>query len=313
MLFLAIVSTNFYAQDLILWGFKSTAIMGGKEGKLYAARIESALPKKDLIKSVETFLRKNDFIEKDEKIKIDEMDDSYTEFTIPAGIREPMDFGRSMGMGITHNPVIIEFDIRFEFDKNGSVLIIFQDFKSKRFTFLEKDYSDKYAGNENLEKFSLERGELLASNSLINQAFQFITDLKTPDQIQQETEKIIGNIDERFKLYDKLVKDGIAAWLTGEDYIANLNRMSFPGEKNVKPGIQKMVDEQRLLDIPERRWEEDLRPYFELLIKNINIEVKGKITNILEDGKDTWEIVDGLLVPTDKKLQKKYLKNKMSF
>ena len=74
-----------------------------------------------------------------------------------------------------------------------------------------------------------------------------------------------------------------------------------------------MVDEQRLLDITERRWEEDLRPYFELLIKNINIEVKGKITNILEDGKDTWEIVDGLLVPTDKKLQKKYLKNKMSF
>ncbi len=313
MLFLAILSSNFYAQDIVSFGLKGSAIVGGKEGKLYAARIESALPKKDLIKTVETFLRKNDFIEKDEKIKLDEIDDSYTEFTIPAAMREPMDFGRVMGSGITYNPVIIGFDIRFEFDKDGSVLIIFQDFKSMRLTFLEKDYSYKYQDNENLKKFSLESAELLVSNSLVNQAFQFITDLKTPNQIQQEMQKMIGNIDERFRLYDKLVEDGIADWLTGEEYIANLKKMSFSGEKNVKMFVQKMVDEQCLLDISERRWEKNLRPYFDLIIKNVGIEINGKITNILEDGKDTWEIVDGLLVPTDKKLQKKYLKNKMSF
>lgn len=313
MLILAIVSSNFYAQDMIMWGIKGSAIVGGKEGKLYAARIESALPKKDLIKTVEEFLRKNDFVEKNQKIKLDEIDDSYTEFTIPAGIREPMDFGRSMGMGITHNPVIIGFDIRFEFDKNGSVLVIFQNFKSKRLTLLDKNSSEKYEGNENLQEFSLERARLLSSNSLFNQAFQFLTDLKNPAQIQQETEKLVGDINKRFELYDKLVQDGIAAWLTGEEYIANLNKMSFSGEKNVKLGIQKMVDEQSLLDVPERRWEKDLRPYFDLLIKNINIKINGKITNILEDGKDTWEIVDGLLVPTDKKLQKKYLKDKKSF
>lgn len=320
MLFLAIVTNNIYGQyDLPGFGpgkLEYYAIPGGKEGKLYAARIESSLPKKELIKTTISFLEKAGDIDKND-IKINEIDDSYSEFTIPMGIGQPTSFSRLSGMGITLNPVLIFFDVRFEFDNNGSVLIVFQNFSNKYFALLAKDYNEKYAENEHYKKFSDEQVTLLASNSLFNQAYQFVTNLKSLDEIQEETLKVIGDINKRFELYDAMVDDDkIADWFTPEEFY---ERMSKLLDKNTMSGkfyincLERVAKEQRLLEVGERRWEKDIRPYFELLIKNINIEVKGKITNILEDGKDTWEIVDGLLVPTDKKLQKKYLKNKMSF
>lgn len=68
-----------------------------------------------------------------------------------------------------------------------------------------------------------------------------------------------------------------------------------------------------LLAINQKRWNTQVTEIFDNLFKVFCIEVNGDIEGIAEDGNQTWEKVNGLLVPTDPKLQKKYLKKGKSF
>jgi hypothetical protein len=73
------------------------------------------------------------------------------------------------------------------------------------------------------------------------------------------------------------------------------------------------VDEGKMLFVGQKRWEDDIRACFDMLFKAINAGVGGQIQAIAEDGEETWTLVDGLVVPTNPKLQKKYLKDKKSY
>lgn len=84
-------------------------------------------------------------------------------------------------------------------------------------------------------------------------------------------------------------------------------------KKYMQDFYNKCLQENRMLGVSVKRWESSIRPCLDLLFKLTRDELNAKIEGIAEDGEQTWILIDNLVVPTDKKLQSKYLKKKMEY
>ena len=135
---------------------------------------------------------------------------------------------------------------------------------------------------------------------------------------EAQLDKYFEDLDKRWIVYDNLEKENTGKWLSNLEYIEwEKTHSTFKeGSKNYEAeinGLQKFYDEHRMFLLSEDRWEKHARPLCDNLFRAIAAGIDGKIVGIAEDGNQTWDMVDGALLPTDPKLQKKYQKKGLSY
>ncbi|MBR1410140.1 MAG: hypothetical protein IJ580_03475 [Prevotella sp.] len=270
------------------------------------------MPKKDLVDKTTKFLAGYGLV--DEKdLKLDEIDENTAEYSVPFLLRQPIQPAKMMGMPIAENPIQVVANLRFQF-QDGGALVVIEDMSTIVFWTDPKASADK---NPAYAKYQADLTSILAANNFFTRALVFANGGSYSD-FKAKLGDYFGDIANRFKIYDEVVAEGTAKWLTNEEYIEQEKTNGFfkSGSKNQEMeinGLNKFLQEHRMFLLSESRWEKYVRTCFDNLFKAINAGVDGKITAVAEDGNTTWTMVDGALLPTDPKLQKKYAKKGLSF
>ncbi|ATA73405.1 hypothetical protein CGC49_09060 [Capnocytophaga sp. H4358] len=300
------------SQDMPAYMLKNPWVQGGKEGKNYAVIIHTDLSKKELITSTINRLKDFGIIDSKKEIKVDQVDENISQFSFPVIFLQTMAKDRMMGMGLVRSPLEIYAELHFEFHNTGGFLLAIKNLKNKRLTLLRMYDSSSDSKNEAYNEYRAEYDTTLMSKSLLTSILVTLNG-RNVDEMNKRMTDYLADVESKFKTYETLVSQGDAAWFDGQELVSHFDAIDFPGKKYSFPMIKKAVEEERLIDVPEKRWEEHIRPFFDDIFKYLAFSLKGKIHAVAEDGEPTWEIVEGLLVPTDKKLQKKYLKNKQEY
>ena len=287
-------------------------IKGGDDGKTYAVIIRTDLGKQALVDTTTTFLARYDIVDKS-KVNLNEIDESTSEYTIPVIVRQTIYIASGMmGVKMPLPPVMLEAELRFEFHDNGGVMIVAQNFKNHLFQFtanrekLESPAHAEYRGEESAQ---------LMSNSVIGKVLIALnTGIDGYAAFMKQADDYFADISSKYEVYDILVnKEQVADWLTDEKLIEFTETTNISVYRRYTEVYKKAYSENQMLGIGQKRWEDQFRSCFDLLFKSINAGVSGKIEGVAEDGEQTWTLINGLVVPTDPKLQKKYLKNKEQY
>ena len=124
----------------------------------------------------------------------------------------------------------------------------------------------------------------------------------------EKMDNYFADIDTKYKNYAQLVKEGEAKWMTPTDYMEYLKTSNRRKVELEIAALQKYLDEGRLPGVPEDRWQKSIRKVFDMLFIASSEHLEAHIMGVAEDGKQTWEDVDGKVLPIDPKLRKTYEK-----
>ena len=312
-IFCSVLFIPLSAQFPVLQGNKGLApISGGNEGKSYAVIVRTGLDKQALVDTTTTFLARYGIVDKN-NVNLNEIDENTSEYVIPIIVRQSIYTASGMmGLKMSSTPVLLKGELRFEFHDNGGVMIVAQNFKNIIFQFItsrEKLNSSAYA------EYGGEESAQLMANSVIGKILIGLnTGVDGYSAFIKKVDEYFLDINSKYEVYDKLVnKEHVAKWFTDEELISFAETGGIPGIKRSVESYKKAYNEGKMIGVGQKRWEDQFRACFDLLFKSINAGLSGKIEGVAEDGEQTWELVEGLVVPTDKKLQKKYLKNKEQY
>lgn len=303
-----VVCTN--AQNM--YGKPDFAIKGGENGKNYAVIVKTNMSKKELVKNTTDFLAKYKLVDPKD-VKLDEITESVAEYSLPILIRQTIVACKGF-MGATYPdcPIKMHGHIRFEFHENGNVMIVYENF-SNEVLAVKSAVDGKRAGAAEEEYYG-ELDAVMMANTTIGKILIWANvGLENMDQFYKELDNYFNDIDSKFNVYDRMVKEGSAEWLSCAEYVKWRGKFNIPGTNTIVKGLQKYVDEERMLAVAKQRWENNIRPVCDNLFIAISKKLNGEIVGVAEDGDQTWDLVNGTLLPTDSKLQKKYIKAKKSY
>lgn len=307
----AFLSITAYAQHvpIVMYGKPKFAIPGGLEGKNYAIIVKSDKNRRAQIEAMTSLMRKYDIVE---ELKVNEIDDRTSEYTVPFEIHQTVDAcGGMMGATYCAQPLILKGELRFEFYENGSMMMVVQNFSPLLLmTTVKYDAA-------NIEKLSPALQEFIGENSAAasqrSPFFKFLVwanvGLDNMAEFYKKLDDYFADVDTKFKNYDALVKGGEAEWMTIERYHDLLSKSDAPGAKYAANWVKKCMDEGRMPGVPEDRWEKSIRIVLDRLFVGSNEALGGEIVGVAEDGKESWVNVDGKVLPVDSKMRKKYEKN----
>ena len=267
-----------------MYGKPQFALPGGEEGKNYAVIVITDLNKKDLIDKAKAYLISLNLTNPDKSAS--EFDENSSDYIVHCLFRQPMSKCKGMmGMIYFADPLKLYGDIRFEFHDNGNVMVVVQNFSTEFFIYT--------ADIEHWKKQTEETQE-------------YLDEMRTG--IVGTLEEVLKNRDKKFENYNKLVSEGKAEWMVGQQYVDYLNKQTFPGHQYQANGVKKFVDEGRLVGLPQDRWEKYVRPFYDVFFMQFCEHLNGTINQVAEDGEVTWDMFDGQLLPKDAKQQKKLKK-----
>ena len=307
----AFISITAYAQHVpnVMYGKPKFAIPGGLEGKNYAIIVKSDKNRRAQIEAMTSLMRKYGIVE---EIKASEIDDRTSEYTVPFEIHQAIDAcGGIMGVTYCAQPLILKGELRFEFYENGSMMMVVQNFSPLLlFTTVKYDAAYKEKLSPALREFI---GENQTAASQRSPFFKFLVwanvGLDNMAEFYSKLDDYFADVDTKFKNYDALVKGGEAEWMTIERYYGLLSKSDAPGAKYAAPWVKKCMDEGRMPGVPEDRWEKSIRIVLDRLFVGSNVALGGEIVGVAEDGIESWENVNGKVLPVNPKMRKKYEKN----
>ncbi|MDR1055734.1 MAG: hypothetical protein LBL90_07930 [Prevotellaceae bacterium] len=244
----ALVSVQ--AQQLALTGNKGLLpVKGGKDGKTYAFITKTDLSKQALVDSTTSFLSHYGLVNKLD-VKLDEINEATSEITIPFFLRQTV-FTASGMMGVKMNvpPVKLHAELRFEFTAEGGALVVIQNMNEEILQFVDGNHWGFAAGldeNPAYQKYKGEEAASLTVNSVIGKVLIAVqTGLDGYKQFMAEADKYFADIDEKYQVYDKLVKGGVARWCTDGDYVKLAENSDFPGKSTKFPVIKRLWTKAR--------------------------------------------------------------------
>jgi hypothetical protein len=283
-------------------------IVGGKEGKTYAVIFSSNLTKQGLVDSTVNVLKMWQLVDDSYK-RNSEISDDLSTFTISIFYKKPLDFMKAAAMGIkTHYwPVRAHCDVIFEFYANGKVKLVFRNFTTE--TFVLSDYNTTLCGWDG-HQYAVAASNSAITNVLIvaNKGVDGFSEFKS------QMSDYLKDVNGAFAIYDCLEKSGTGSWYNDKNYIEyGLTNKQYQGSKYQNDFAKIYFDEGRLLSVNQLRWENKIRPHLDNFIKTIVIACKAEIDAINEDGENTWQNMDGKVLPTNPKKQKEYIKKKLEY
>jgi hypothetical protein len=286
-------------------------IKGGEEGKNYAVIINTKLSKRDLVDKTGTFLAKYQLI-KPEYLKLDEITEGLSEYTIPVALRQAFNgISAMMGLKIVVPPVVIGGNLRFEFHDNGNVMIVWENLKETVFCETDGERLVNYDRDKNpdmAEYYGLYAAATLEGSAILT---VLIVANKGFDGLQEWNKKFddyFAEIDSKYKVLDDVKRAGKGEWLLDADYVKYLEKSKMSEGKG---GAQQLnltkqyYDEGRILAVNVKRWETKIKPLVADLFKTINVYLEGTIKGVAEDGEQTYIEIDGTVLPVDPKWENK--------
>ena len=296
MLLVSFFNLSVFAQSM--WQKYHT--VGGNEGKNYAVIINTKLTKKQLIEKTVESLEKYGVLKMSD-IKVDEISDDISEYTMPFVLRQCLTKANGMlNVAYVECATKLYGNMRFEFYENGNVLICYQDFHNKVLAVDKKFLSKESALHD---EYLAEISACLATMGIYKLLVWANKGLDGISDFYKELDDYFADIDSKYKVYNRMVSKGVAEWLTGEEF-ANSDYPLKSNQKKLKDRVEKGI----LLGITDARWREKIVPCFDQLFIRINSYLEGEIVGVAEDGNQTWTLIDGKVLPTDPKLQKQYIK-----
>ena len=318
----------------------SDAIKGGKDGKIYQVIVKTDKTKSEIIDVTAKFLQSMNIV-KSEKVlaALDNVNEEMTEYVLP------MEFHTGIGVHGGSVPLIISANCRFEFYEGGVKLSV-EDL-DEEFFLIHKTKTDPLTPTDNMNKYNEFSKDASRAAGATSKFGKFIA--KT-DKIL-EIDHVQGSIGEFFKIFkdkvqnkiaeadqqrltilenyrnsvetqenffNKMISDGDARWYSLEKYIEmikddpDFNKYPKAAENSLK-NYQKALEEHKLYDLPEKRWNRDVRYIYDGIFISLANFLEGTIEGVAEDGVQTWIREGELVVPTDPKTKAKYLKKKKSF
>ena len=111
---------------------KNPGILGGPDGKTFAAIIETDGNKVTLIENTLKFLKEKEIVEKDFDMGplLDELSDSLSQFTIPVAVKVGYFLAGPKIARYSERPIRVIMDMRFEFYDTGNAMIVFENFRT---------------------------------------------------------------------------------------------------------------------------------------------------------------------------------------
>ena len=284
-------------------------IQGGEKGKNYAIIIDTSLSKKDLVDRTTKFLAQWELVNL-EDVKLDEISDEQAEYPIGLYLRQSFaGVSFMMGSKIVYPPVKLFGSLRFVFQNDGRVTVIFENFVEEFFILVDENTKKL----ENYEKEKTGQGMIAdyyghytaaqMENSFMTTALIVLN--KGLDGLKEYSKKIddyFADVDSKFEFLEQVEKAKKGAWLSDKlffDYAQGVYTGNY--NKEVFENLKFYFDEGRILAVPQRRWEEKFIPLIDELFKMISISLEGNIDAVGEDGIDTYKNIDGSVVPVDPK------------
>ena len=293
------------AHAQLMFGKPQFAMRGGMEGRNYAVLIKSGKNRRDQVDGMTHFLRKYGIVE---HLNLDEINDRTTDLTVPFTLYETQDYCKGM-MGVKYltYPVMLDGELRFEFNENGDMLMVIQNLKSRLLTFL--DTNSNKPNSAAREEYNGEGAAVMMANSALGRFLIWANiGFDNMDEFYAKMDNYFADVDHKYRNYTTLVKSGEAKWMTPEEYVEFLKHIDRPGKRYELDAMEKYVKEGRLPGVPEDRWQKKIRDVFDMLFIGSAEHMNAEIFGVGEDGIDTWARFDDKLLPVDEKLRKTYIK-----
>ena len=278
---------------------------GGPEGKNYAAIVKTKESKKGIVAKSMNFMKKYGFVPADTKINA--IDESQSDISYDVLFPLTRFYHKMMQMDANK----LYCKLRFEFH-DSNVMIVFEDMHNKIFVLHWQDNKEK--PSDARIDYESEGAGLMMSKTLLGKFLVHANlDPEQRKNFWKEADKYFSNIVERNKTYEKLVKDGEAMWLDADGIIKQYTDYPVPGGKYTINYLSKPESKTRLLGIPPKRWDKQIKELFDNLFKSFCLELNGDIEGVAEDGEQTWALEDGQLLPTNEKLKSTYKRKGLSY
>lgn len=296
-------------QSGLVFGQKMTLILqardnfnlpGGPEGKNYAAIIKTRESKKDIVTKSLNFMKKYGFVPGD--TKVDAIDESQSE--VSYNVLLPLTMFYQQMLHLDANKLYC--NLRFEFH-DSNVMIVFENMSNEVLGLYWHDNSKK--ASDAYTDYISESSGLTISHTLIGKFLVHANlDPAQRQSFYKEVDKYFSNIAERYKTYEQLVNNGEAKWLDADRVIQQYTDYPVPGSKYMVNYLNIPENKERLLGVTQKRWDKQVKEFFDNLFKSFCLELNGDIDGVAEDGEQTFAWEDGKLLPIDAKQKKEYIK-----
>jgi hypothetical protein len=285
---------------LILQARDNFNLPGGLEGKNYAAIIKTKESKKGIVTKSLNFMKKYGFVPGD--TKVDAIDESQSEVTYKVILPLTMFYQQMLHLDANK----LYSNLRFEFH-DSNVMIVFENMSNEVLGLYWHDDSKK--PSDAYTDYRSESAGLTISHTLVGKFLVHANlDPAERQSFYREADKYFSNIAERYKSYEQLVKNGEAKWLDADGVIKQYTDNPVPGSKYLMNYLNIPENKERLLGITQKRWDKQVKEFFDNLFKSFCLELNGDIDGVAEDGEQTFAWEDGKLLPIDAKLKKEYIK-----
>lgn len=303
-----LLSVCMYGQ-LVPWGMGQEAIKGGRDGKNYAVIISTQWSKKELVEKIANYVVSKGWTVP-EAVKADEINESTSEYIIRLKRLVPM---RGIGvMGQTCPPFELLYDLRFEFHDNGKVMLVYENMSTNIFiaywTYALTVGTAAKSANE-LEYFDEMVGAAMDKNLFVRVLGfgQYAKD--DSNDAARNYPRYGDSPDVKAARYARMEEANEGKWMTIGEFCRWFERQGDrPGGKYMLAAYRKYEEDGCIPPITQKFWERSFRYLLDQDFQELKFLLEGTIEGVAEDGVQTWEVVEGRLLPTDAKLQKKYLK-----
>lgn len=327
-----ITALSLQAQFFFLGKENAHIYQGGENGKNFAAILSTNnTTRQESIRQCVQFLSKYKIITNEKAVlaSLKEYNDTQNEFTVPVMFRYGWHGSApTMGAVAPIAPMYLTADLRFQF-YDDKVRLVIQNLGEKAYfdcailSKSNKKTPETVLSGDDYEKFkgylgapAMQDGMGGFFTKILVWANSGLDKVKEVDKVLDE---FMDNIDDQIRLVDILVDEGVYFLGTPDEVVAFVRKMGanndlrFDNHLQTMDLLEKEIAQEKLVFVYPKFWKQDVKLEFDYFFIAFNNFFGGEIEGIAEDGEQTWELVDGKLLPTDPKFRKQIIKNKQDY
>lgn len=283
--------------SIVMFGKPTYAMKGGEDGKYYRLVVKSDKDRKTQIDDMTAILRQYKIVE---DINLDEIDDVMATFAVPFRLPLTQDVGKGpMGVPYVEPPVILSGELYFEFDdENKTTTIRVGELKNILFIVTKDDKAPK--NGETWEKYKGEAAALLATKNPFSKFLIWANvGLSNMKDFYAKLDDYYEERDSKYEVYEQLIKDGEAEWMTPVEYVAFLRRFNKRNLNLQADGVQNYINEGSLPAVSYNRWINSISTEIDRLFAAATQKLGGVVCLIEEDGWELWSDDKGGVFPLE--------------
>lgn len=323
------VAAQEYPAPLVIEGKSTDAQYGVAKDMVYETILETNLSKKELITRISAGLIENGFLDPKD-LKLDKITDKQTRFVITGGFKGGTFAGKGKSVMAKRlkSPVVLGFDIVFDFYESGKVKMQFTNYQEAAFIRVNDQGQFHYEpsmgsmlnpstqlSDERHKKLVEIEQRVMKTGTVFGKAVSFIEkgkasakitvgangiSIETQNGIKDDFKKLRVSIAEEWKVLDQAEKDKVAIWIDpANPHFLDLYQTVNEKQKKMKEQAASRIGENVLLVVDNDRFEKYFKDLFnqmfvwsaaEILAQNFTIAKDGKVLYTANENYELKEV-----------------------